>query len=563
MIKEILKQKWYLLFILLFMILDPTINSVLNFWLQKIFNSAVPGASKTLVIKLLAIGFLLWILRRTISFVSNVLTSRITCNIKYEVKHKMFVKIFKLDTANIVNKGGSGDYISLFTNDITILETRFFNQIVNVFSGIFSILILGGSFLALNWKLGLSIIGFGIITTIIPLFFSQKINLKQLEYSDSISSLTQSIKEYTIAYPTIKNYSIENSIIRRFNFTNKQTENKKFEVDYSLSIANNVGIILSWFMQFIAVGLGIILVIKGEIFIGTVISAQSFASDLAYPLQGLIVNINSIKSVKEIIKKIDSFSENTDNHETVLIEEKVDSLKGSGFEIEYKNVSLTLDDNIIIDDFSFKFKEGKKYLVIGLNGAGKSTLFKILKKWHAGIDGEVLIGGNDICNLSNELISKKVSYLNENVSVFSGTVKENITLFRQHSEDDFMNALEASQIKIDLDRVIVDEGRNISSGEQRRIEIARSLLDSVNVLILDEVVSTLDIETAFEIEKMALGYDDKTVIFISHNFSGKLIKSYDEILVIQNGKLLSHGNYDYLINNCEYFKKICDIKFYS
>ena len=75
------------------------------------------------------------------------------------------------------------------TNDITILETRFFNQIVNVFSGVFSILILGGSFLALNWKLGLSIIGFGIITTIIPLFFSQKINLKQLEYSDSISSL--------------------------------------------------------------------------------------------------------------------------------------------------------------------------------------------------------------------------------------------------------------------------------------------------------------------------------------------------------------------------------------
>ena len=80
-------------------------------------------------------------------------------------------------------------------------------------------------------------------------------------------------------------------------------------------------------------------------------------------------------------------------------------------------------------------------------------------------------------------------------------------------------------------------------------------------MVFDEVVSTLDIETAYEIEKLALGFKDKTVVFISHNFSGKLIKEYDEILVMKDGKLLSHGKYDDLINECTYFKKICKIKF--
>lgn len=121
--------------------------------------------------------------------------------------------------------------------------------------------------------------------------------------------------------------------------------------------------------------------------------------------------------------------------------------------------------------------------------------------------------------------------------------------------------MDGAQVNLDLDRIVNDEGRNISSGEQRRIEIARSLLSSVRMIVFDEVVSTLDIETAYEIEKMALDFKDKMVVFISHNFSGKLIRDYDDILVVQNGSLLTHRTYDELINSCDYFRRICEIKF--
>ena len=566
MIKMLLKYKWYITAIMALMLIEPSINAILNFWLQKIFNSAVPGANVVLVLRVLTTGFLLWMLKRIVIFTSSVLKDRFICNAKQDVKHKVFVSLLDLDTSNISNSASSGEYISVFTNDIALLEQRFLNQIISLISGIFSLTILGTSFIALNYKLAIAIIGFGVISMLVPFFFSKKLNTYNLAYSKQISGFTQKLKEYLVAYPTIKNYSIEGSIVRKFDEKNQETEEAKFEADYTISLANNVGALLSWFMQFIGVGLGIILVVKGEILIGTVIASQSFASDLAMPLQNIIININSIRSVKDIVAKFENLTKDiahkTDNENSVSpkLSSEPNELSDN-WDVQYDDVHLKIGDKSIIDHFSFTFESKKKYLVVGLNGSGKSSLFKALKKWFNNLSGTIRINGQEVKNLNSDILSHTVSYLNESVSLFSGSIRDNITLFRNYTKDNFDNAVSAAHVELDLDREIIDEGRNVSSGEQRRIEIARSLLDSVKVLVFDEVVSTLDIETAYEIEKLALGFENKTVIFVSHNFSGKLIREYDEILVMSEGKLLAHGSYDYMIENCEYFKRICEIKF--
>lgn len=153
--------------------------------------------------------------------------------------------------------------------------------------------------------------------------------------------------------------------------------------------------------------------------------------------------------------------------------------------------------------------------------------------------------------------------MNENVSLFSGSVEENISLFREFESDMLDKVVEQAHIELNLNREIIDEGRNVSSGEQRRIEIARSLLKSASIMIFDEITSTLDIETAYAIERSAMELEDKTIIFISHNFSGKLIKSYDSIIIMDDGKIVASGSYEELIDNSEYFRRICNIKFGS
>lgn len=564
MIKHLYKYKGYILLVVILMVIEPTINSVLNFWLQRIFNSATEGGNKILAFRLLTGGFLLWMLKRVVTFSSNVLKDRFITSVKKDIKHNMFYKLIGLNTSNISETTSSGEYMSIFTNDIALIEQRFLSQVISLVSGMFSIVILGTSFVIMNAKLAIAIILFGLIAMFVPVFFSSKLNEKNLEYSKEISLFTQKIKEYLVAYPTIKNYSIEKTIIEKFDKCNNSTEDTKFEADFTVSLANNVGMLLAWFMQFIGVGLGIVMVIKGEILIGTVIAAQSFASDLALPLQNIVVNFISIRSVKDIIEKIEKLSYECENkrNETEQIKKKNNEIvKFDKCDICFEKLNLQIKDKQIIDNFSFKFESGKKYLIVGINGSGKSSIFKALKKWYDICEGEILVNDVDVSQMRSEDLSKLVSYLNENVSLFSGTVRENIALFRDYNSSEFSDAVSVAHVALDLERNIIDEGRNISSGEKRRIEIARSLLESVKVLIFDEVVSTLDIETAYEIEKLALEFKDKTVIFISHNFSGKLIHQYDEILVMDSGKLLSHGTYDELIKRCEYFRKICEIKF--
>ena len=565
MIKLLLKYKWYIGIIFVLIVIEPSLNSVLNFWLQRMFNSATPGANIVVVIRLLTTGFLLWMLKRIISYASAILKSRYICNAKQDLKSQVFSNLLSFDTANLTTVASSGEYISLFTNDINLVETRFLNQVISLISGVFSILILGVSFFALSAKLATAIMAFGIIAMFVPLAFSKLLNEKSLNYSNKVSSFTQHIKEYLVAYPTIKNYSIEETINRKFEQINAETENAKFESDYALNLANNVGQLLSWFMQFIGVGLGLILVVKGEITIGTVIAAQSFANDLALPLQNIIMNINSIHSVKALVRKFNNYSLKMGNQEIVTtgLSNNLRNTysQGDGCEIEFNDVSLIIEGKAIIDHFSFRFEKSKKYLIVGLNGSGKSSLFRALKKWFPQCQGTITIDGIELSSLNNEQLSHAVSYMNENVSLFSGTVRDNVSLYRQYPTDAFDKAVRDAKVRLNLNREIGDEGRNISSGEQRRIEIARSLLDSVGVLIFDEVVSTLDIETAYEIEKLALDFEEKTVIFISHNFSGKLIREYDEILVMGDGKLISHGSYEALVKECDYFRKICEIKF--
>ena len=495
------------------MIIEPSINAWLNFWQRDLFNSATVGTSKVLILRLLIIGFLVWLTKRFVAYTAEVLKSRFVCNAKENIKHDVFSNMLRLNTSNMRERASSGEYLSVFVNDITILEQKYFNGLLGLISGLFSLSILGMSFVILNLNLAIAILSFGLITMFVPVVFANQLSSKNLTYSVKLSLFTQRLKEYFVAYPTIKNYSIEQTVARKFDNANEESESAKFEADATMALANNVGSMLSWFMQFMGVGLGLIYVIRGEILVGTVISARSFASDLASPLQDIVFSLNSIRSVKKIVNKIDDLSK-TDINNKEQEQTIPDAPVLNQFDICFDDLTVEVEGKTIINHFSFTFEEGKKYLIVGKNGAGKSTIFKALKKQIQSTGGQIFIGSKSISDMDNLELSRTVSYLNENVSLFSGTVRDNITLSRFNDKHRFESAVAAAKVNVDLDREIIDGGANISSGEQRRIEIARSLFNSVNVLIFDEVVSTLDIETAYDIEKMVLEYGDKTIVFV-------------------------------------------------
>ncbi len=556
MLRTIAKNSLFLCLIILFMAIEPIITSELNYWLQDLFNIAsADDVSFTLVIRFLVIGFLIWIAKRVIVYTSSVTQSYIVCKVKNDVKLNIFRRLIKLDSAKLFEREDSGRFLSFFTNDINLLEQKYLNAVFGLISGVFSLVIMGAAFLRMNLRIGVFIVGFGLISMLVPVIFTRILNGKNYKYSYEMSRFTQQLKEYLEAYPTIKNYAIEREIEEKFREANARTKHAKFDYEASLALSNNVGGMLSWFMQFMAVGIGLLLVVRGEVLIGTVIAARSFASDLAMPMQTIIINLNSIRSVKTVVTKMEELASAADEEPKAT-----EVSREGGVSVEFRGLSVQYDGAAVVDNLSFTFERGKKYLIVGKNGCGKSTMFKTLKKRIPEYTGDILINGTSFSELDNAQLSRCVSYLNEKVSLLSGKVMDNITLYRPVDRERFGEAVERAQINIDLKRDIVDGGQNISSGEQRRIEVARSLIDSVDFIVFDEVISTLDIETAYEIEKMILDYRDKTIVFISHNFSGKLMREYDEIIYMDKGRIVAHGPYDDIVKNPR-FKDLLRIKF--
>ena len=308
-------------------------------------------------------------------------------------------------------------------------------------------------------------------------------------------------------------------------------------------------------MQIVAIGVGLIKISQGQISLGTLMAAVAFTQDIATPLQGLVGDINSIRSIKEIVNKINCLS-------TLESQQQKNPMKDYGSsDLIFDHLTIEKDGKRIVNDFSYNFQSGKKYLIVGPNGSGKSSLCKAIKNHFKDYKGQIIYNSQDLRYINNDDISDHISYLTENVSLFNGTVKDNIILNRNYSEEEYRKVKAEANVLLKDDHQLGENGSKASSGEKRRIEIGRSLLTKPKIMLLDEVVSTLDIQTAYEIEKMILGYKNHTIIFISHNFSGKLISEYDDILVMDHGCLIDSGKYEDLIERCDYFRNICDIKF--
>ena len=561
MLKHILRYKVILCIVFALILIEPTMTSQMMLWLQRIYNNVEFGMPKAEIVRLLFIGIFIWVGKRLLVFTISVLKSKLICSIKQDLKHELFVRIIGLNISNILQIASSGKYISTFTNDITIIEQRYFSNIISICSQIMNIFILGSTFMSMNRKLAWIMFFFGIFTMLIPAIFTNKIRKNILEYSDNNGELTQKLKEYLTSYSTIKNYSIEEIIVQKFDTANRKAEKSKFEYDCALSIAGSIGSLFTWFTKIAIIGGGLMMVANGEIMLGTVIAAQSFSDELSSPLQGIVENLNALKAVKSVVDKMKRMTDRGEPNQFTdrISDSEIELLPN----IRFQKVGIQVNGKKIVQDFTFEFQQGGKYLIIGKNGSGKSSIFKALKKQFASYEGEIFIGAHELRTIPNDELSKHIAYLNENVSVFSGSVLENVTMWRNIDQKKLNRAIQSAHIELDLQRTVSDGGYDLSSGEQRRLEIARSLIANTEYLVFDEVVSTLDIETAYEIEKMALEYQDKTVIFISHNFSGRLIRQYDEILVMKNGGIVAHGNYDTLMRESEYFRRICEIKFGS
>jgi len=220
----------------------------------------------------------------------------------------------------------------------------------------------------------------------------------------------------------------------------------------------------------------------------------------------------------------------------------------SSYDIEFRNVSFKYDTANILENLSFRLDENKTYALVGSSGGGKSTIAKLISGFYKIDEGEILIGGKNISTYSREALMDNISFVFQNSKLFKTTIFENVKIGNENaSYEEVMNALKLARCGDILDKfetrentVIGSKGVHLSGGEIQRIAIARAILKDAKIIILDEASAASDPENEHEIQLAFSNLmKDKTVIMIAHRLSS--IRNVDEILVVDNGKIIERG----------------------
>ena len=229
--------------------------------------------------------------------------------------------------------------------------------------------------------------------------------------------------------------------------------------------------------------------------------------------------------------------------------------------IEFKDVNFGYLQKDVLHNLSFTINKGETVGIIGGTGAGKSTLVSLIGRNYDVRSGQIKIAGKNIQDYKLETLRQHISYVLQNTSLISGTIKENICMSKPYQEETMNKALEVSQAKEFVSRLpqgiesaVVQGGKNFSGGQRQRLTIARALYKQADILVLDDCSSALDYATDAALQKQLQELKEMTKIVISQRTAS--LKRCDRIMVLYHGKLVGFDCHEELLKNCTVYKEI-------
>ena len=230
--------------------------------------------------------------------------------------------------------------------------------------------------------------------------------------------------------------------------------------------------------------------------------------------------------------------------------------------IEFKNVTFRYSyGSFEVRGLNFRLERGQTLGIIGATGAGKSTVIRALMRYYDVAEGQILIDGVDIRDYATSDLRKKFGVVFQNDTLFKDTIRENIRLGRDISEEDITEAARRAQAlgfieeQGGLDAPVAIKGANLSGGQKQRLLVSRALAGNPEILILDDSSSALDYKTDSKLrEEIRLHFGDTTKIIIAQRISS--LMHADIILVMENGRVIGMGRHDELMESCELYREI-------
>ena len=417
---------------------------------------------------------------------------------------------------------------------------------------------------AIDYRLGILLL----LTTVIGVLQYRKMSggTEFLSgYSAALQKMSAATVEYVRGMQIIKIFGVTVQYYKTL--INSIKEYKQYVYQYSLSCKNPyVGfqVLFNVFYAF-AVPAAVVFISYGEpamlilakIVFFAVFSGAVFTSftSIMFTGQDNFGAQNTLNQLDELTTSMDQAKLPHGNEETF-----------QDFNIEFRHVDFKYDDNFVLKDFSLTLHQNKTYALIGSSGGGKSTIAKLISGFYPVDGGEILIGGKNIQSYSEKALIQNIAFVFQRSQLLKTSIYENVRIGNpQATRQQIMDALDAANCTSILDKfpqremtVIGAKGVYLSGGEVQRIAIARAILKNANIVIMDEASAAADPENEYELQqafqKLMRG---KTVIMIAHRLSS--IQNVDQILFVQNGKVVEQGTHNELMACNGRYKNFQDV----
>ena len=487
-------------------------------------------------------------------YLQSLLSKKVICKIMRQIRSDVFRGTVDHSIEDF-NKKNTADYISIITNDVKMIEDNF---LLPLFEVVQYAVIFTASFLLMVY--------FDIIVTVcvivaiaimflIPSFLGNSLEKRQKKYSSKLADFTVSLKDILSGFEIIKSYSMKRYVIQRFNKENDETINSKYSVDRLLALNKGVSSFLALMVQIVVLFLSAYFIITGRITVGTLLGMVQVSSNLANPLVMIFTNVPKIKSIQPIVEKLQSISKYPLSHS------KKEHISSFDFCICTKDLGFSYDkQKEVLNEINCTIEKGKKYVVVGKSGCGKSTFIKLLAGYYSDYAGTIKYDNRELNLLDRNDIAQLSSIIHQNIYMFDETIQDNICLHEDYPQEKIDNVVMESGLSEFISELpegllyqVGENGANLSGGQKQRIAVARALIRNKPILILDEGTSAVDMQTAYDIENRLLKINDLTIITITHHLRKELLEKYDEIICMDNGKIIEKGTFNELASNNSIF----------
>ena len=564
-LKLFLKERKGKVAITLIMLLGQSIGTLLiPFLIASIVDN---GILKGDMIEILRIGgqMLIVILVTTIvSILGSYYSADLAAVFGYDIRDKILRKSQELSIREFDNIGVSS-MITRTTADISNLQQTLgmiFQMIVP------TPLIIGASIVMTSYiSLQLSLIL--ILSVVIFIYFAVVI-LKKSNYISQrvqvrLDHINQVVREAITGIRVIRAFGNEKYEEDRSSKVFEKYATDMINLNKLFAVLNPSIWLLIGLSMAVIIWLGGILSMKGTMEIGQITAVtEYFIITLSY----LILATTTSSTLPKMKSCLDRIEEILDiNPEIQDLNKKQVGIKGNVPVVEFKNVSFFYHgaEEPVIKNLSFSCNEGETVAIIGSTGSGKSTIANLLLRLYDIEEGEIRLCGMDIRSLSQQELRDRIGYIPQKAFLFSGTIEDNLRMgYKEATNKDMKRALRISQadsfvdkLPMGLDYQVSQGGSNFSGGQKQRLAIARALIKKVPVYIFDDSFSALDSKTDAALRRaLKENMKDSVKIIIAQKVS--TIMNMDQILVLDEGKLVGIGNHDMLMKNCSVYQAIAN-----